>query len=480
MTMTPYENKWISVNPKQIATDNKVEVSKKVEILKNKWIIPNLSIILIWNDDSARIYAETKKKIWWALWIEVTINSFPEWVSAQEVQEKIISINNNPNIQGIMIESPVPKSLNYDELLSKVSPEKDVDWLHPNNLWKILSKNMDWLQPATPLACVSILEQIFPDVKWLKITIIGRGKTVWLPLSGMLINKWATVTSCNSNTKNLQEECLNADVIITATWVKWLITSDMVNKDSIVIDAWITLDENWMVIGDADYENIVKIARYTTPVPGWVWPVTTSIIFQNLIKAIQLQEKQNPFWISMDDFISLSKWPGMPGGGWIACLSAIYAVSMISMVYALTKWVDKNEYSGKVDEIISKLKEYYTNDITSFQRYLNALKLPKNTEDEQNARNKVIASALIECSKIPLSIAETCIEILELAKKCYQVGNKNVLTDVKVGVNLAIAAGKSALEPIEMNLNSIKDENIKSELLTNKENILTILEKFVL
>jgi formiminotetrahydrofolate cyclodeaminase len=111
---------------------------------------------------------------------------------------------------------------------------------------------------------------------------------------------------------------------------------------------------------------------------------------------------------------------------------------------------------------------------------LNALKLPKNTEDEQNARNKVIASALIECSKIPLSIAETCIEILELAKKCYQVGNKNVLTDVKVGVNLAIAAGKSALEPIEMNLNSIKDENIKSELLTNKENILTILEKFVL
>jgi methylenetetrahydrofolate dehydrogenase (NADP+)/methenyltetrahydrofolate cyclohydrolase len=102
------------------------------------------------------------------LWIDVEINSFWEWVSSSEIQDLLLSINNDLRIHWVLIESPLPKWLNYDELLWTISPNKDVDWLHINNLWKILSKDVSWILPATPLACVSIVEKIFPDLKWKK------------------------------------------------------------------------------------------------------------------------------------------------------------------------------------------------------------------------------------------------------------------------------------------------------------------------
>lgn len=464
---------------KSLSSLNRDLVKSAVSDLKSEWIEPHLNVILIWNNDSAILYSNTKRKIWETLWIKVTIDSFSDGIDQWSIKNLLLEKNYNSDIHWIMIESPIPNWLYYDELIDVISPFKDVDWLHTQNLWMILTRNNSWILPATPLACISILEKIFHDLKWIKITLVWHWKTVWWPLSNMLSNMWATVTTCNHYTKDLKSECLWADVIITATWVSWLIRDDMVDKNTIIIDAWISLNSSGKIVWDVDYENVSKKVRYVTPVPGWVWPITTSIIFQNLIKWIIIQkEKYNPFSISLDNFISISKWPWMPWWWWISAITAINSISMISMVYSLTKWIDKNIYETEVVEIIEELKKYYNEDINAFKWYLSSIKLPKNTNDEVIYRTSNIQKYLKEACIVPIKISELCLKILIIAKKCYEIGNKNVLSDVRVWVNLAISAAKSALEPIDWNLSSIKDEEFKKVIENRKKYILSMINNF--
>jgi methylenetetrahydrofolate dehydrogenase (NADP+)/methenyltetrahydrofolate cyclohydrolase len=246
-----------------------------------------LNTILIWNDGSAESYANMKKKVWKWLWIEVELKHFWDRVDKHEIVDHILELNEDKNCHGIMIESPILPRFQYGELIQLVNPKKDIDWLHPMNLWSMLERTGDVILPATPLACIAILEKLVFTIKWLRVTLVWHGRTVGAPLSDMLNNLWATVVSCNHHTPRelLIKECLASNVIITATWVKKIITADMVHKNTIVIDAWIipTNDTKSWITWDTDYDEVSKIAKYVTPVPGWVWVVTTSIIFQNLI-----------------------------------------------------------------------------------------------------------------------------------------------------------------------------------------------------
>ena len=471
----------ISFNPRDLSNKNKEDIKSNVLMLNSEGINPTMDVILVWDNDSARVYAETKKRIWEILWINVIINSFPANSSELDIIDLIKNINFDVNRHWVMIESPVPEWIDYDKLLSNVSPLKDIDWLHPNNLWNILINNNSWLLPATPLACIDILDELVDKIEWLKITVVWHWRTVWWPLSTLLSNMWATVNTCTHHTKDLKAECLLADVIITATWVKNLIKEDMVTENTIVIDAWISLNSEWKVIWDTDYVSVSNIAKYVSPVPWGVWVVTTSLIFKNLLKWIELQKEGNDlFDVSLNDFIDLSKWPWMPWWWWLSAITAINAISMISMVYSLTKGIDKVVYEFKINTIINKLKSLYNQDIISFNKYLNAIKLSKWSDEEKEYRSSIIQESLIECSNIPLEIAELCLDILEISEDCYRVWNKNVITDVLVWINLAIASWKSALEPIEMNLQSIKNQEYINDILIKKAEILKKFSEFSL
>lgn len=280
----------LQFNPKDLSTANKLTTSNQILKLKNKWINPRLELFLIWDNHWAELYAKTKQKVWEILWVNVNINSFDTAVDTDIVRWLIWKYNRDQDNHWIIIENPIPEGMSYDELTGLITPDKDIDWLNPVNLWDILLNNHSWILPATPLAIIDILNNLVDEIRWLSVVIVWHWKTVWAPLSSILSNLGATVTVCTIDTKNTAFLCRNSDVIISATWIPWLITSDMVIENSIVIDAWIFEDENWKTVWDVDYDNVSKIAKYVTPVPWWVWPVTTSVIFQNLISAILKQK----------------------------------------------------------------------------------------------------------------------------------------------------------------------------------------------
>jgi len=177
-----------NIDLKWISSSNRDSVKKAVLNLQWEWITPHLNVILIWDNESAVIYSNTKKKVWETLWIKVTVDRFSSEIDEWDIKDILLEKSNNSDIHWIMIESPVPNPLCYDELINVISPLKDVDWLHTQNLWMILTRKNSWILPSTPLACISILEKIFHDLKWLKITLVWHWKTVWWPLSNILSN----------------------------------------------------------------------------------------------------------------------------------------------------------------------------------------------------------------------------------------------------------------------------------------------------
>ena len=284
------------MNFKKLSNGIRGGVLSDVIRLKNEWITPKLSVILIWENPSARLYASMKQRIGEQLGVQVEINSFPAQISQNVLEQHIDYISADPSIHGLLLESPFPDWLDYDSALEYIDPRKDVDGLHPINRWKLLSWNLsDAIIPATPQACIEIIQTQVKTLVGQNIVLIWHWRTVWQPLESLLKNNNATVTVADIHTKNIPDLCRKADIIVSATWQSGIIKPNMVHWKSIVIDAWISVDNTWKTRGDVDYPNVVKVARFVTPVPWWVGLITTSIIFRNLIRAILLQTK---WWVS--------------------------------------------------------------------------------------------------------------------------------------------------------------------------------------
>jgi methylenetetrahydrofolate dehydrogenase (NADP+)/methenyltetrahydrofolate cyclohydrolase len=461
------------LNIKVLSETIRDEVREEAKRLENSGITPRMSVILVGGDESAKIYANTKQKVASKLGIHVDIDTFPESITQDEIERYISRISVDKRIHGILLESPFPRWLNYDSALAMVNPNKDIDGLHEVNQGKLLNGNLDSaLLPATPLACIAILEQLVESIVWKNIVVIWRWRTVWKPLANLLIQKWATVTVANSKTQNLKGLCLRADVIISATWQINTVTSDMIHPESIVIDAWISVDSSGNVIGDVDTVNVSKIARFVTPVPWGVWLITTSIIFKNLLKAISLQGKEDHFGLSLSQFIELASWPNMPGGGWISAVVWSLAISMAAMVVSLTKtWELDPKIREDLQDDLQKMKDLYYADISAFDEYLLAIRLPKGTDWEKDLRSNEIQKSLQHLCEVPLQFWEVIIQILSQVTICAQCGNKNVISDVSVSVHLLMAALKSSLEGISLNIRSIKNTTYIGEVQKRQEMI---------
>ena len=259
----------------------------KAKIAKEKLDI-KLAIILVGDDEASKIYIKNKEKYCYMVGIDVEKYKLSSETEEKEIINLIDKLNNDESVTGIILQSPVPEGIDFNKCSNLIKPEKDVDGFTKNNIYNLyLGKKT--ILPCTVKGIIKLLEYYKIPISGANVVIVGRGNIVGHPLSLAFENMDATVTLAHSKTQNLAEITKNADILISATGVKHLITKDMVKYGSTVIDVGVTRVDG-KIYGDVDFENIKDIARYITPNPGGVGPMTVAMIIDNLV---EMEERKN-------------------------------------------------------------------------------------------------------------------------------------------------------------------------------------------
>ena len=275
---------------KKVSQLTKDRLKEKVEILKQEGITPKLAVIMVGSDSASQIYVRNKSKACDYIGIKFEEHLLPEETKQEELLNLIEELNNKKEINGILLQSPIPRNLDINEAFRKISPEKDVDGFHPVNVGKLVL-GQDTFISCTPFGIMKILEEYNIDIEGKNAVVIGRSNIVGKPMSQCLLNKNATVTICHSKTKNLAEITKNADILVAAIGKPCFVTEDMVKPGAIVIDVGINRMEDCKLKGDVDFETVNQKASYITPVPGGVGPMTIAMLMTNVVKAAENQSK---------------------------------------------------------------------------------------------------------------------------------------------------------------------------------------------
>ncbi len=272
----------------KIKEEVKVEVTK---IVKEKNITPGLAVILVGNDAASATYVASKAKACKDAGIYSVVHEMPESITQEELLETINMMNNNPKLDGILVQLPLPKHIDTTTVLEAINPLKDVDGFHPYNVGRMVS-NLDSFLSATPFGVMRMFEEHNIELSGKDVVVIGSSDIVGKPMASLLINKKATVTVCNSRTKDLKAHTSKADIVIIAVGVPYLLKEDMVKDGAVVIDVGINRLDTGKLVGDADFEGLKNKCSFLTPVPGGVGPMTIAMLLKNTIKAAKLREKR--------------------------------------------------------------------------------------------------------------------------------------------------------------------------------------------
>ena len=274
------------INGKKVAADLRGELKKKVVELKSSYnAIPGLTVILVGEDLPSKIYVKNKEKSA----IEVGINSevlrYSDNVEEQVVLNKIKELNKNDKVSGILVQLPLPKHINKRKVIETIDPKKDVDGLHPVNVGN-LSSGYNSTIPCTPLGCYLLIKNTEKNLNGKHAVIIGRSNLNGKPMTQLLLKENCTVTITHSKTKDLKSECSRADIIVAAVGRPKLVKGDWVKKGAIVIDVGINKTDSGLV-GDVDFDEVSKIAKAITPVPGGVGPMTIACLLNNTVECFK-------------------------------------------------------------------------------------------------------------------------------------------------------------------------------------------------
>lgn len=281
----------VLLDGKTLAKEKRENLKKKVEELKKKeGIIPGLAIIRVGNDPASEIYVRNKLKACQEVGIYAVEKHFNEEVNEQEIIDMIEFFNQDKTIDGILVQSPLPKYLDEKKIVSCILGSKDVDGFGIDNLGHLLA-NQEQVLAATPLGILNLLKEYKIPIVSKKVLIIGRSQIVGRPLAIMFLNRDATVTIAHSKTQNLKELTLQADILVSAVGHPRFITADMVKEGTVCIDVGINR-ENGHVIGDMDFEKIKEKASYITPVPGGVGPMTIVTLLENVYELALKRKKE--------------------------------------------------------------------------------------------------------------------------------------------------------------------------------------------
>jgi len=262
-----------------------------VEKLNSENIVPCLATVLVGDDPASATYVKNKHNACEKIGIKTKDHRLPIDTAQNELDKIIDDLNNDKEVHGILVQLPLPKQLNEFKTISRISPIKDVDGLTPQNVG-LLAMGKSIFRPCTPSGIMEMFYYYKIDLEGKNTVMINRSNLVGKPLYHLLLQNNATVITCHSKTKNLNEYCKNADIIITAVGdrAKFKLTSDMIKKDAVVIDVAISRYEGKLV-GDADYDDIIQKASWVTPVPGGVGPMTVAMLLKNTVTAASLSKE---------------------------------------------------------------------------------------------------------------------------------------------------------------------------------------------
>jgi len=265
-------------------------VKKAVEELKKQGIEPCLATILVGDNPASATYVRNKHKACEQVGILTKDLTPSATISQSEINETIDSLNKDHSIHGILVQLPLPQQLNEFETISRISPIKDVDGLTPHNMG-LLSMGKAVLKACTPSGIMEMFDYYNIDLSGKNVVLINRSNLIGKPLYHLLLEKNATVITCHSKTKNLKEISKSADIVITAVGdrKKFVLTADMIKEGAVVIDVAISKIEEKLV-GDIDFEEIIKKASYVSPVPGGVGPMTVAMLLKNTVTAASLSK----------------------------------------------------------------------------------------------------------------------------------------------------------------------------------------------
>ena len=276
----------IIIDGKEVAREKREQIKARVESLKNQGKSVGLAVIIVGENPASKVYVNNKKKGC----AEVGITSFeyalPESTTEDELKELVQKLNADDSVNGILCQLPLPKHINEDAVINTISPKKDVDAFHPQNVGHIMIGDYTFL-PCTPAGIMEMLKFYNISVAGKKCVVIGRSNIVGKPMAMLLLKENGTVEICHSRTENLKEETLSADILVAAVGKTRFVTADMVKDGAVVIDVGMNRDENGKLCGDVDFDNVAAKASYITPVPGGVGPMTITMLLENTVRAVE-------------------------------------------------------------------------------------------------------------------------------------------------------------------------------------------------
>jgi len=258
------------IDGKSLANKIEISVASEVEQLKQeKNIVPGLAVILIGDDPASHSYVKMKAKACEKVGFYSITHHMPDTISQSEIIATIKMMNENPRIDGILVQLPLPKHIDTDKILEVINPKKDVDGFHPYNVGRLVT-GLDSFVACTPLGVIKMLEEYNIEVKGKDVCVVGASNIVGKPMSSLMLNANATVTTTHIYTKDLKSHTSKADIVIVGVGVPGLIKEDMIKEGAVVIDIGINRLENGSLVGDVDFDTVSKKCSYITPVPGGV------------------------------------------------------------------------------------------------------------------------------------------------------------------------------------------------------------------
>lgn len=275
------------IDGKQISKDIKEELKEEVASLAAQGRKCCLAVIQVGNDPASSVYVGNKKKACAYVGIESLAYELPEETTEEELLTIIDKLNKAANVHGILCQLPLPKHINEDHVIKAISPKKDVDGFHPQNVGALVIGEKGFVS-CTPAGIIQLLKRSNIEMDGKHCVVVGRSNIVGKPMFLLMLRENATVTICHSHTKNLKEICKEADILIVAIGKPQFVDKEYVKDGAVVIDVGIHRDENNKLCGDVKYDEVEPVASYITPVPGGVGPMTIAMLMHNCVEAMKL------------------------------------------------------------------------------------------------------------------------------------------------------------------------------------------------
>ena len=274
------------INGKQIAADTQAQIKTRVTALANRGINPGLAVILVGDNPASHVYVTNKVKSCGAVGMHSVLEQYSADLTQDKLLERIHALNHDPDIHGILVQLPLPKHIDEHAVLEAISPLKDVDGFHLINAGALMT-GQPRLRACTPYGVMKMLEHSNIPLRGAHAVIIGASNIVGKPMAMMLLQAGATITLCNSKTRDLAHHTRQADIIVSAVGRPRMLTGDMVKSGATVIDVGINRDAVGKLCGDVDFDSVAKVAGAISPVPGGVGPMTITMLLMNTLEAAE-------------------------------------------------------------------------------------------------------------------------------------------------------------------------------------------------